>query len=270
MTLNSSVRRPGVLLFVFVVGFLVLLALQVRRGGQSLLGNVALAAFGPLLSAYDSATSLTREGVQAYVWQENAAIEAERLSAENRTLVGRLELNRNLEREVLTLRGLLNAPKPANVGFVTGRALVQYGSPFSRYMLVSCSPGVALPDGTPVIGSDGAVGRVQGTSGSLHKVLLVTDPSSAVGVMSDRTGVRGVAVGKGRDMDVRWVSNEGDVKVGDLFSTSGEDDIFPAGIRVGTVTSVENGGDYLKKITLSPSSELDQLTWVLLLKKTYG
>ena len=73
------------------------------------------------------------------------------------------------------------------------------------------------------------MGRVQGASGGLYKVVLLTDPSSAVGVVCDRSAVKGVAVGKGSDMDVRWVSNESDVRVGDQFSTSGEDGVFPAG-----------------------------------------
>jgi rod shape-determining protein MreC len=114
------------------------------------------------------------------------------------------------------------------------------------------------------------VGRVQGASGELYKVILLTDPSSAVGVVCDRSAVKGVAVGKGNDMNVRWVSNESDVRVGDQFSTSGEDGVFPAGLRVGTAVSVEDGGDYLKKITLAPSSQMDRLTWVLLLRKTGG
>ena len=270
MALKSSYRRPEMLLLFFGVGFLLLLALQVRRGGQSLLGNLALSAFGPLLSAYDSASRFTREGFQAYLWQRDAALSAERLAAENRVLEGRLEMQRSLEKEVLELRELLKAPKPQDVDVIGARALTQYGAPFGRYLLVTCDARYAIPLMTPVIGPNGAVGRVQGASGSQYKVLLLTDPSSAIGVTSNRTGVHGVAVGRGRDLLVRWVSNESDVKVGDLFSTSGEDGVFPAGISVGTVLSVENGSDYLKRISLSPASKFDQLTWVLLLRKNHG
>jgi len=270
MSSRFANRRPEILLVLIGVGFFVALTVQVRRGERSVLGNAALAAFGPLLSAYDSASRLTREGLQAYLWQRDAALEAERLAAENRVLLGRLEMARQTEKEVLELRGLLRAPKPPGVDFIAGRALTQYGAPFSRYLLVSCDTRYLIPDSTPVIGPDGAVGRVQGSSGSQYKVLLITDPSSAVGVASERAGVRGVAVGRGKDLEVRWVSNESDVKAGDLFSTSGEDGVFPAGIRLGTVEEVKDGGDYLKKIQLSPASKLDQLTWVLLLRGAHG
>jgi rod shape-determining protein MreC len=89
-------------------------------------------------------------------------------------------------------------------------------------------------------------------------------------VVSDRTGVHGVAVGEGRFLSVRWVTNEADVQAGDVFLTSGEDGFYPPGIRMGTVTSVQDGGDYLKKITLSPFTKTDQLAWVLLLKKSHA
>ena len=268
MALKGSSRRPEALLLTFTVGYLIFLTAQVRTGGQTVLSNLALTALGPFLSAFDSASRLTREGVQAYVWQRDAVLKSEQLAAENRALQGQLQISRTQEKEILQLRELLKAPRPDSVDIVGARALTQFGAPFGRLLLVSCSSAYEIRDGTAVLGPQGAVGRIQGKMGSLYKVLLITDPSSAMGVVSERAGVHGVAVGEGRFLMVRWVSNEADVQAGDLFVTSGEDGFYPPGIRVGTVTSVQDGGDYLKKITLSPFSKMDELTWVLLLRKT--
>ncbi len=268
MSRRSPIRRPEVLLVLLMAGYLVLLGWQVRRGTQSALSSLALGAFGPFLSIYDSANRLTREGLQDYFWQRDAAVKAERLEEDNRELQGRLEISQALEKEVLQLRELIKAPKPTGYQVFGARALTEFGVPFGRYLLVSCRSDLSFPDRTPVIGPQGAVGRVQTRIGPLYRILLVTDPSSAVGVMSDRSGVHGVAVGEGRSLSVRWVSNEADVKAGDLFVTSGEDGIFPPGIRMGTVTEVSDGPDYLKRITLSPASRLGDLMWVLLLRKS--
>jgi rod shape-determining protein MreC len=258
------------LVLTLTVGYLILLTAQVRTGGRTVLSNLALTALGPFISAFDSASRLTREGFRAYVWQRDAVLHSEQLAAENRALQGQLEISRTLEKEVLQLRELLKAPKPDRVDFVGARVLTQFGAPFGRLLLVSCSSAYEIPDGTVVLGPQGAVGRIQGKLGSLYKVLLVTDPSSAVGVVSERGGVHGVAVGEGRFLTVRWVTNEADVQAGDLFVTSGEDGFYPPGVRVGTAASVADGGDYLKKITLSPFSKMDELTWVLLLKKSHA
>src|SRR5512140_2792516 len=123
MDLKPAARRPEVVLTLMVLGFFVLLTLQARRGSQSVLGNLALSAFGPLLSAYDSASRLTREGFQAYVWQRDAALKAERMAEENRSLLGQLELSRSLEKEVLTLRELVQAPRPDGYQVIGARAL---------------------------------------------------------------------------------------------------------------------------------------------------
>jgi len=270
LILNRMSRRPEMLVLALTVGYLTLLTVQVRTGSRTVLSNLALTALGPFISAYDSASRLTREGVQAYVWQRDAVLNSERLAAENRALQGRLEISRTMEKEILQLRELIKAPRPDNVEVIGARALTQFGAPFGRYLLVSCSSAYVIPDGTAVMGPQGAVGRIQGTMGSLYKVLLVTDPNSAMGVVSERAGVHGVAVGEGRFLRVRWVTNEADVQAGDLFVTSGEDGFYPPGVRVGTATAVKDGGDYLKKITLSPFSQMDELTWVLLLKKNHA
>lgn len=267
MAIRTISRRSEWLTLLLAVGYLAILTLQVRKGSQSILGTVALTAFGPLLSAYDSASRISREGFQAYFWQRDAVLRAEQLAAENRQLQGRLEISRGFEKEILELRQLVNAPKPQGVQVIGARALVQYGEPFGRYLVVSCDTAETIPIGAGVMGPTGAVGRVQARVGGLYRVLLVTDPNSATGVISERTGVHGVAVGEGQLLRVRWVTNEADVKGGDVFVTSGDDGIFPPGVRMGTVTSVADGGDYLKKIILAPLSDMDQLTWVLILKK---
>lgn len=259
-------RRPEVLLLLIVVGYLIFLTVQVRHGEKTVFGNLAMAAFGPFLSVFNEASRLTREGMQAYVWQQDAALRAEKAEMKNRELEARIQLDHHLEQEIIRLRALIHAPRPKDLDIVGGRALTQFGAPFGRYLLVSCPPDLSVPDGTPVMSTEGAVGRVIGKAGGLFRVLMITDPNSAVGVVSARTGVNAVAVGAGDHLMVRWVSNEADVKVGDEFMTSGEDGFFPAGVNVCVVTSVENGSDYLKKITAAPLAKLDRLSWVLLLK----
>ncbi len=260
-------RRPELLLLLFTVGYLVALTLQVRRGGQTVLGGTALALFGPVLTAYNSAARFSQEGFDAYLWQRDAALRAEALSRENLALRGELQRVQPLADENARLRRLLDVPPPPAVRLVGGRALMRYGEPFGRYLLVSCDPAAPVFPDTPVLDPDGVVGKVQASSGNFYRVLLVTDPSSAVGVMTARTGARGVAVGDGRAIEVSWVTNEADVRPGDRFVTSGEDGVFPPGISVGTAIAVSDGGDYLKRITLRPAAALDTLTWVVLAVK---
>jgi len=264
-------RRPEALLVLFAAGYLAALTLQVRRGGETVLGGLALTLFRPALSAYDAASRFAREGSDAYLWQRDAALRSETLERENSQLRSEQRFTEALIQENAKLRSLLAVPAPPSSRLAGARALMRYGEPFGRYLLVDCEapPAPVFPD-TPVLDSDGLVGKVQGSSGRFYRVLLVTDAGLAVGVMSERTRVHGVTAGEGRRIAVRFVTNEADVQPGDRFVTSGEDGVFPAGLPVGTVESAEDGGDYMKRITLKPAAALDNLSWVLLAVKARG
>lgn len=257
-------RRSLVLAVLLAGGFVVALTFQIRRGERSLLGQAALTLFGPVLSAFDGASRFAREGWEAWIYQHEALQRAERLKAENRELKARLLLESHLEEENRTLRELLRAAPPPQMQPFAVRVFTRFGAPFGRYYLVSSS--LPLPDDTPLLTERGLVGRVKGRVGALYRVVAATDPSSAAGVVSERTGVKGVAVGAGDRLVVRYVSNEADVQTGDVFATSGEDGLFPPGLRVGTVVEVADGGDYLKKIQLRPAVDPQALQWALALR----
>lgn len=261
-------RRPEVLLTLFTVGYLVALSLQVRHGDQTALGAFSLTLFRPALSAYGVASSFTREGLDAYLWQRDAALRSEALARENAALKIHLSQAEVKERENDRLRALLGVSPPPGSRLVGARALMHYGEPFGRTLFVQCDNlSSAAATGAPVLVPEGLVGKVHSASGGHFRVHLVTDPNLSVGVKSERTGVLGVAAGDGKRVNVRYIINEADVAVEDRFLTSGEDGLFPPGIPVGIVEEVADGGDYLKRIQMRPCAQLDDLGWVLLAVK---
>jgi rod shape-determining protein MreC len=265
LAIQSASRTPEKVLFLVVVAYIIFLTLQVRRGQRTVLAEVVLGALGPFLTAYDQAGRFVEIGLRDYVWLRSAAVEAERLVEENRNLKGRLTAQGFCSEENARLKKLLEVEAPEGFTLVGARTLTQYGLPFNRFILLRLGPGVVAPDLTPVIVPEGVVGRVQKGAGGLRRCILITDPNSAVGVISQRTGVHGVAAGDGKNLLLRWVTNEADVKAGDLFMTSGDDGVFPPAIPVGVAGAVTDGPDYLKRAALRPSANLEDLEWVLLL-----
>ncbi len=268
MERSYSSRRPELLLLVFVLGYLVLLTVQIRHQDRSLFGNAAMVLFRPLLTLYNGVQQTTHEGIQAYLWQKDLAFRCEQLERRNHTLEGQLALYRDALHQNIRLRELLSVAPPPGMRLVGGRALMQYGAPFGRFLLVSVASGRNIPSDSIVIDNRGLVGRVQGKDGDFLRVLLVTDPSSAVGVRSERTGVLGVAAGGGGDqVNVKYIGNLADVQDGDVFVTSGDDGIYPPGLTVGRVSSVTDGPNHLKEIRLKPAVVPEKLSWVLLAVK---
>jgi len=112
-----------------------------------------------------------------------------------------------------------------------------------------------------VISADGLVGRIAEVSKSSSKVLLITDPSSAVSVVNQRSRHVGIIIGSSiGPLLMKYVSSNADMQPGDIIVTSGMSEVFPRGIAVGTVTSV-NKKDYdlFQKISVSPAVNLSKL-----------
>ncbi|MFH1829773.1 MAG: rod shape-determining protein MreC [Pseudomonadota bacterium] len=99
----------------------------------------------------------------------------------------------------------------------------------------------------PVIGPRGLVGKV-GTVGSSHaRVLLITDPNSAVDALVQRSRARGMVVGAAWRVELEsgyyiarleYLRRVSDIRDGDVVVTSGFDQVFPPGIPIGTVRNV--------------------------------
>ncbi len=120
----------------------------------------------------------------------------------------------------------------------------------------------------PVLSPEGLVGRVVNVAGPYAKVQLITDRAAGVGGMILRTRRQGVVRGGGRGsggLELDYVPLQADVRPGDRVLTAGIDGVYPRGIPVGTVVSVEQGGQLFHRIQLAPAVDFGALDQVYLL-----
>jgi rod shape-determining protein MreC len=116
-----------------------------------------------------------------------------------------------------------------------------------------------------VIAPAGVVGRVVTPTARASKVQLLIDRNAAAGVLIERSRAQGVALGSGDDrLRLEYVAETGDVVVGDVVVTSGIDGIFPKGLVVGRVESVDKNGAY-RQITVRPAVDFSSLEEVLVI-----
>ena len=104
-----------------------------------------------------------------------------------------------------------------------------------------------------VITGDGIVGKVLDSFPLAAHIQLVTDPLFGAGVVSQKNHVYGTLQGQGHNRcRIDRVQNEEKVEVGEMFYTTGEDRIFPKGLPVGKVVSVQPGPTF-KLIEVVPT-----------------
>ena len=123
-----------------------------------------------------------------------------------------------------------------------------------------------LQQDMPVITADGIVGKVKDVFPHTSQVLLVTDPTSGVGVILQTTRIRGILRGRAwGQLQVVDISPDSRVKAGEPIVTSGGDQIFPRGLAVGTVEKVVPDPDHdpLVDVVVKPAAKLSQLEEVL-------
>lgn len=121
-----------------------------------------------------------------------------------------------------------------------------------------------------VVAPDGVIGRVLKVYSNASQVLLVTDYSSSIDAIIQRSRVRGIVSGRGSDgLILRFVANDGDVVEGDTVVTSGLSGIFPKGQIIGKVEKVTGGGrDFFKDVKLDSFVDFSRVEEVLIINKT--
>jgi rod shape-determining protein MreC len=129
----------------------------------------------------------------------------------------------------------------------------------------------------PVINGDGLVGKVTTVTPHASFVTLITDQKSGVSATDNETGAAGVvqpAVGNPNDLLLQFVPNASQVKVGQEVVTSGTvssrlDSLFPPGIPIGKVTSVDPS-NLLQGVHIQPFANLRGLEFVQILTSAAG
>ena len=204
------------------------------------------------LRGLSGAQAAEREAKQRLVAQAERAQRTEQLAQENTRLRALLEL-----RAATAVRS-----RPAEL-------LYEAADPYSRKVLIDGGMVQGVVRGSPVVNEAGVLGQVTRVFALTSEVTLLSDKDAAIPVLNTRTQQRGAAFGGGPagGMELRYASANADVKEGDLLHTSGLDGIYPPGLLVARVASVERRVESgFARIVLQPTAQADGVRHVLVLE----
>jgi len=110
----------------------------------------------------------------------------------------------------------------------------------------------------------GVVGRVVYAGNYSAIVQLIVDAESGVGVLALPDRRLGILKGNGSsELDLDYIDDDTDLKVGGTFISSGDDRIYPKGFPVGTITSIGPRRGMFKTVRVKPAADLGRLEEVL-------
>ena len=120
-----------------------------------------------------------------------------------------------------------------------------------------------------VITAEGIVGKVLRVYRSTSLVLLISDQTSGVGAILEKSRLQGILRGMpSGEIGLERVMSDEAVPAGELVVTSGGDRIFPKGLPIGTVMqATKAGGDFFLNIRVKPAASLSKLEEVLIVTR---
>lgn len=179
-----------------------------------------------------------------------------------------LQQSRQLLAENAYLRKLLDASQRVQLKTVMSEILYDARDPFSRKVIIDRGDRHGIKPGQPVIDDLGVVGQVTRVFPFTSEITLLTDKAHAIPVQVLRSGVRSVAYGRGQtgELELRFMASNADIQAGDVLTTSGIDGVYPAGLAVATVMSVDTKtSDAFARILCKPTAGVSRHRQLLVL-----
>ncbi|HUM33965.1 MAG: rod shape-determining protein MreC [Candidatus Saccharicenans sp.] len=250
---------------------LILISAQIPLGSkQTLLEKIIFAAFSPLQKATVSAYDYIAQSWHNVLSLKEARKENQELkkqifflNQEKELLIEKLRISLGRQELENNLKWLKTSILPARViGLDTAN--------YFRSLVIDQGSAEGVIKNLPICDHLGhLVGKTtEPISGHEAKVILITSEESGVAVISARDRTPGILTGDGQGKClIKYImaSSPGG-EVGDEILTSGYDQIFPAGLKVGKIVSVSAQTGLFKKIIVEPYFDFRELSLVAVMK----
>jgi len=270
-TILSRHKNVAVLVAALIVQFF-LLAVQIRKsteqGSVRLIRIWVIHAITPFEKAIVRTQSWAGETWREYIYVRGMRAENERLQDENTTL--RMEQVRMVQdaSQAQRLQALLKFKQQFITDTVAAQVIGTSGSEQSRLLYIDKGSDDGIKGDMAVITPAGVVGKIVRVLPGTAQVLEINDQTSGIGAILEKSRLQGILKGApSGDSMLHYIMSDEKVEVGEQLLTSGGDRIFPKGLPVGTVISVNPGNDMFLNIRIKPAARLDRVEEVLVITK---
>ena len=266
MAITDIRQRSGYLFLAVVVGHVLLISAQVNsKTGVPVLEAVTFGIFSEVQRTLSGGVNGVRQVWGSYVGLRHVKAENEDLKRQLAAAQIAVQEQRALADQARGLQKLLELRDHLELATTGAEIIGSSASPDFRTLTIDKGTRDGLRPDMAVIAPAGVVGRVVVPSARSAKVQLLVDRNAAAAVIVERTRAQGVVVGGDNDrLQMQYVSEASDLTVGDLVVTSGIDAIYPKGLVVGRVESVEKNGPAFKRIVVKPAVDFSQIEEVLI------
>jgi rod shape-determining protein MreC len=208
----------------------------------SRLQNAVSDAITPILAVAASPMN-TVSGAATWVTEViNMRSENIALKNQNAQLMQWQSVAKDMEAENKSLRELLKVVPAQKHSYITARVVSDLGGPYAHSALIAGGASAGITKDQAVINESGLIGRVVEAGNTSARVLLLADINSRVPVITENSREKSILSGSNDDLPIlSYLAVGSKVVVGERVVTTGDGGIFPSGIPVGIVTSIDRG-----------------------------
>ncbi len=261
------------LVIVLLLGNFLLMAFDAKQvtSGQRIIRVWSQTAADFVQSPVTSITSLVSGYFSSISNLRSAQDENSELKQRVQELEVELKGYEDLSAENTRLRGLLDLKEKGKYKVLTARIIGRDPSIWFDSSIVNRGSLDGVKLNMPVVTDGGLVGRVTAVSPLTAQVDLITRDKSGLGAIVGEIGssnVLGVVSGTSKKdiVEMRYVSGSVDVQVGQIVYTSGQDGIYPPGLKVGEIVEIRSGSATVPhQIFIRPASGINSMQEVAIL-----
>ena len=169
---------------------------------------------------------------------------------------------RKLQAENKQLHALLSSVSNTNRAYITARVVASFSGPFKNSLVVNAGLAQGVENGQAVLSQQGLIGRVVEVGKYTSRVLPITDIKSRVPVVLETNRLRAIMVGNNSSSpNLAYIPQGSQLVVGDRIYSSGDGDVFPAGLPVGVVLVVDG-----EDASVQPFEKFNKVQFVRIVK----
>ncbi len=268
MSFSKSRRKLAVAIILLLIA-VVMLTFSILNPSQKtgMFRKLVLESIAPLESVINTTSSRIGGVWGRYIFLVNLGEANRELVGENAFLSQKINDYREIYLECLRLRRLVGLQGKINYPTVAARVVGRKQSPLFETILINKGNSEGITVDLPVQTVNGVLGRIIEVSWNVSKVLLLVDYNSNIDTLIQRSRAHGILQGSGeKGCKLKYVRRTEDVNVGDVVVTSGLAGVFPKGLVLGTVESVEKEETGLfQEIRVSPAADVTRIEEVLVI-----
>lgn len=261
--------RPGWLVL-FVVLSLIVITMWYREGDTGPLHRLRIGVqtvAAPFSAAGEWATGPVRGLI---TWAGDLGVSRSQLEAlrkQNSTLRTRVAELEEARLENARFRELLEIKQALEIEALGARVIGRPTNSWEGVITIDRGTEDGVKTGMPVVGPDGLLGQTDQVGPTSARVRLITDQSSGVAALVQRSRAEGIVRGSIQgQLTLEFVSRETTLRVGDVVITSGLGGVYPKGIIVGEISEMSSrSNDLYRSATVAPAGDVTRLEEVLVL-----